>query len=232
MRSICTRLTTKGAPCRRPALGESLTGGPWLRLLRSCSQHLTVEERARRAADEEVERRLSWEARQRDPACWSWDVPGDPYAPSAERREVFAKSGGFDPTLDDGTALSEWQDERCGLCGGRLHGAALDHDHRTGRSRGWLCLGCNGREGHADDPTDVYARGRARPAAAVLGVSFGYSGRGPAQVHNHELWVDHRYLPEWAPPDRTRTREWDAAIRAVDAARDLSWQDSPASAHD
>lgn len=225
--ATCTRLTGKGAPCSRPALGESLADGLWLAMLRSCSGHLTVEEKAQRAANEAAYQQRSWEVRQRDPACWSWDVPTDPYAPSAERCELFAMSGGLDPVMDDGTALGEWQDDRCGICG-KGRGSLLDHDHRTGLSRGWLCRRCNGGEGFADDPTDVFARWRARPAAAVLGVSFRYSGRGPAQVDNHEEWIDHRYLPVGAPPDRTETREWDGAMRAVDAARDLSWQDSPA----
>lgn len=213
----CTRPTSKGVPCRRPALGESLASDPWLTLLGSCLQHLTVEEKARRADDEAAYARQSWEARQHDPACWSWDVPADPYAPSTERCALVAMSGGLDPVMDDGTALGEWQNDRCGICG-KGRGSLLDHDHRTGLSRGWLCRRCNGGEGFAADPTDVFARWRARPAAAVLGVSFRYSGRGPAQVDNHEGWVDYRYLPVGAPPDRTRTHEWDAAMRAVDAA--------------
>lgn len=120
---------------------------------------------------------------RRDPVCWSWQIPDD-----------------LDHA-DPHRALATWHAGGCGICGGGSSGReVLDHDHRTGLVRGWLCRGCNRKEGSADDPTDVYARWRACPPAAMLGTLFRYVSpiRGH-EVSNPNAWTGFTYLPEWAP---------------------------------
>jgi recombination endonuclease VII len=67
------------------------------------------------------------------PACWLWPLP--------------------DPDLDrpfgDLEAMADWQDDRCAVCGKKLKSSrmVLDHDHETALIRGYLCRGCNVKEG-------------------------------------------------------------------------------------
>jgi len=43
--------------------------------------------------------------------------------------------------------------EPCGICGRSDTGLFLDHDHYSGRFRGWLCRSCNAGVGYfGDDP--------------------------------------------------------------------------------
>jgi|ERR1035437_274920 hypothetical protein len=55
---------------------------------------------------------------------------------SAERRrlKVMAERGVEDTTADSGA---------CELCGKICKRLCYDHDHSTGRHRGWLCVTCN-----------------------------------------------------------------------------------------
>lgn len=114
---------------------------------------------------------------ERDPACWSWDLP---------------TLGSLDSEARQRDALWAWHDGRCGICGG--DGASpLDHDHVTGLARGYLCFRCNSHEGRSDRRTDVYARWRACPASAMLGI------RLIATLPDGRNWTGFTYLPEWAP---------------------------------
>lgn len=47
--------------------------------------------------------------------------------------------------------------EVCEVCGRRngKHGIALDHCHKTGAPRGWLCYSCNTILGHAEDNPEI-----------------------------------------------------------------------------
>lgn len=49
----------------------------------------------------------------------------------------------------------------CEICGGGQgagrDGLMLDHDHETGRLRGWLCNGCNLAVAHLSDPDTLAA---------------------------------------------------------------------------
>jgi hypothetical protein len=76
----------------------------------------------------------------------------DPQRHLAKQRERYY---GISP--DDAEALFEAQDRRCAICHtdtpngrGTWH---LDHDHRSGKVRGFLCQGCNNGLGFfRDDP--------------------------------------------------------------------------------
>lgn len=91
-----------------------------------------------------------------DPICWSWPVLG-----RGDR--------------DEWAWLAEWQALRCGICAYKDPRIVMDHDHRTGLIRGWLCRSCNLTEGHAHlDEDSVYTRWRSRSAATMLGIRRRY----------------------------------------------------------
>jgi hypothetical protein len=54
-------------------------------------------------------------------------------------------------------AILETQDGRCAICrcGPPKQGFDLDHDHSTGRVRGFLCRGCNMSLGFMRDDADL-----------------------------------------------------------------------------
>lgn len=124
---------------------------------------------------------------ERDPACWAWPLPDEPAPDTADHH-----------TLD--FYIYEWQQYRCGICSYGLDDLVMDHHHPTVLARGYLCRGCNTKEGHARGVTDVYARWRACPVVALLGVRITYSA-----PHLNPPPPDpaHRggpvYLPAWAP---------------------------------
>ena len=49
----------------------------------------------------------------------------------------------------------------CGSCGDVVTKRFADHDHKTGRFRGWLCNGCNWGLGHFKDDPDRLRKGIA-----------------------------------------------------------------------
>lgn len=101
------------------------------------------------------------------PACYAWPVPT--------------------PLADDSyIALVRWHDGRCGMCGEvetarknrgtAPRGLSEDHDHETGRTRGFLCRRCNLHEGRCGDLACGCVAWRARPAVDVLGVTVEHRG--------------------------------------------------------
>ncbi|WP_326615132.1 endonuclease VII domain-containing protein (plasmid) [Streptomyces scopuliridis] len=135
----------------------------------ACLRHLSADELQAvelllRWAQPLVDRWLS----QLAPVCWFWPVP---------------EAGRF---MDAVTFMFDWQQSRCAICGrpGRRGGTrsdslVLDHDHKSGIARGFLCHPCNKREG-LDRPGDGrYANYRRRPPAALLGFSVPYDQRRP-----------------------------------------------------
>lgn len=81
-----------------------------------------------------------------------WRVVNQPKITSRRRLKVFGT---------DGEQMYAAQQGRCAICdvvmerkGRRRYSAHLDHDHGTGRVRGWLCSRCNlGIGGFEDDAT-------------------------------------------------------------------------------
>lgn len=121
-----------------------------------------------------------------DPDCWDWDYESDQpakWTPAGQLR-----------------FLEWWQEGRCGICSEKVT-LVLDHDHGTGLVRGYLCVGCNNREGTSTNPTDVYARWRAVPAAALLGLRIPYAvaGRGRIVPPDPDHVGGPRFLPSHAP---------------------------------
>lgn len=59
-------------------------------------------------------------------------------------------------TLEEVQAMSEKQDNKCGICRDRfedVHKVQIDHCHDTGKVRGLLCISCNWLLGKSkDDP--------------------------------------------------------------------------------
>jgi hypothetical protein len=109
------------------------------------------------------------------PACWTW-----PVAEADHERAYQALTAATDREREriDEERFVSWHAGRCALCGclagkpgrGRL---VWDHDHDTGYVRGLLCGSCNTQEPHSTQP--MFARYRARPAAAILGFSLFYA---------------------------------------------------------
>lgn len=98
-----------------------------------------------------------------DPACWSWPLP--------------AEAGTYEPESNAGyLALILWQGDRCAICGLAVGGGYLvdDHDHVSALVRGFLCRGCNTREGIHRGPSGTFAKYRERHPASMLGVRFTY----------------------------------------------------------
>ncbi len=56
--------------------------------------------------------------------------------------------------------LLDAQNHRCALCGrqagGHNRSLAVDHDHKNGKVRGLLCIGCNTKLGILEDPRFTY----------------------------------------------------------------------------
>ena len=124
-----------------------------------------------------------------DPACWSWSR--------------FAWPRGLDQ-VKQMRVLRGWHATRCGICAVESE-LVVDHDHGSGWVRGLLCESCNQREGRARGADDVFARWRACPPAAMLGLRVVYesSHRGIALPMPHKQ-TGPLYLPEWAP----QHQEW------------------------
>lgn len=122
-----------------------------------------------------------------DPICWAW--------------QRFTWPRGMSPTHQM-RLLRQWHGKRCGICNmvGEL---VIDHDHRSGWVRGLLCDSCNRKEGISRVQDDVYARWRACPPAAILGVAVVYeSGRRGVAIPLPGKATGPLFLPEWAPPHR------------------------------
>src|SRR4051794_24928537 len=95
-------------------------------------------------------------ARDEQPACWSWR-PNDQVLWMVEKfksgeDELYLVARGKDAPPH---IMLEFQKSRCAICGrgmsrrdpNRVDELVIDHDHKTGLIRGWLCKGCNSTEG-------------------------------------------------------------------------------------
>jgi hypothetical protein len=172
----CRQQTKSGRPCKITRL--AVWRGYWTRTLvyeaSGCHVHATPEERAEydRIATierDEAERSLRKFHQSLPLECWSWPVT-DEHMRRAEQARASA-----DPEEARHIAwklLADWQEHRCAVCGGRSE--RLDHDHKTGLVRGWLCHCCNVGEGFADMPGGQFERYRQKNPATILGIEIRY----------------------------------------------------------
>lgn len=124
-----------------------------------CKLHLSAVDRSvydRCSADDEARRVATW--RDAEPACWSWTVP-EKHLPRWEHRDEEARR----------RRLLEWHNGRCAICGEHKK-LVCDHDHDSGRVRGWLCTACNTGE----DGGGMWRRYRSRPPAVIVGLDIRY----------------------------------------------------------
>jgi Recombination endonuclease VII. len=194
---MCGRPTKKGSACTaRPMnwcwIPDAAREKASHHLPQSCYGHLTASEKQlftlTREAYEERQQRAQERFMESEPACWSWPVPAD--LDSWELPLPFSVGPGDDQisqaTADllaasqcagEGRAdalLEAWQDGRCALCG-RRRDLVQDHDHATGLVRGWLCVGCNTKEGiYHQQRRGPYARYRERHPTRILGLRIRY----------------------------------------------------------
>jgi hypothetical protein len=89
----------------------------------------------------------------------AWAV-ANPAIMLLSRARHEAKRGGYAPPALTVKELSRMLDSRGGMCPICRENPAghLDHDHITGRVRGWLCSNCNLMLGHAKDNSATLAR--------------------------------------------------------------------------
>lgn len=85
------------------------------------------------------------------------DRPG--YWESNNRRQQLKR---FDLTIEDYDKLYKLQNGCCAICNkhsdefGKNH--AVDHDHKTGKIRGLLCLHCNTALGHLREDLNIISK--------------------------------------------------------------------------
>lgn len=199
----CGRRTRRGTLCQGRHARVMLWPGPDY-VAPVCWQHLTEVEGADLAAVEQARedaRTAAWNAA---PACHSWPIPDS----LGNGTYLGDLPDSVDPELNLDLRLMEWQGGRCAICG-RSGSYVEDHCHRSGFTRGYLCAGCNTREGLSDIRTlQLY---RERPPAVIIGITWRYVGYGHPNGALPESWVKAALGPQ--PPDYSP-----AAVRYLAAA--------------
>lgn len=175
-RAPCGRPTSKGTPCRSLRMPEWDMPDDYR--APACGQHATQDGRIEYAhlmAITEDRRRTAMDC---SPACWSW-----PALTEADRERVRAENAFLakyqdGKILEDilpGATLQAWHAGRCAVCGVRQFNLVEDHDHATGLVRGYLCRGCNVREGvYRYSDVRIWREYRERNPASICGVSIRY----------------------------------------------------------
>lgn len=215
----CTRQRSNGQPCRGQSVGWSWSSVNSTPVPPSCWHHLTKAERAELAAGQERAEQRYQAANAVDPACWSWPLPLDDETETyGLSTEILALPG-----MRQSMRLSRWQAGRCAICDGPA-GQVEDHCHRSGLFRGYLCLGCNVREGVQGVP--LFQKYRSRPPAVILGFTYRYVGFGYPDGALADDWVVKALGP--VPPDYTpAAAEYLAAASALPLPS-WSWSDNAA----
>src|SRR5258708_33327015 len=79
-------------------------------------------------------------------------------ARNPEKIRLYKRAWRYGIPIADIEAMWLRQEGRCAICKDKLdfagRGSALDHDHRTGRMRAFLCRDCTIAIGHAPDDPD------------------------------------------------------------------------------
>ena len=156
--SVCGRPTNQGTPCTKGRL-HWWAGLFAVEYADGCKWHVSPRSREAYEAAQQANEAAWLASMCADPICWGWSVPRD------------------------WTTLYEWQGGRCATCG-RRDDLVVDHDHITGLVRGYLCKGCNVREGtykagwaqhHGYRESDtLFGKYRELHPTKMLGVNFWY----------------------------------------------------------
>jgi hypothetical protein len=130
-----------------------------------------------------------------EPACWSWPVPPASASHAGLVEQLTLLLGDSDAGLtrrvgrllagDHRTQLryAAFHDGRCAVCGKRPEVLVVDHCHWSGLVRGYLCHGCNNKEGadmRGDRP--LFAMYRRRHPSVILEYFESYKAGGNSQV--------------------------------------------------
>ncbi|MGW2542136.1 endonuclease domain-containing protein [Kitasatospora sp. NPDC001574] len=102
------------------------------------------------------------------PKCAKWLPTSNPERIEAVREAAALLRG----EVQAAGYLARWQRFLCAICG-RKRMLVLDHDHKSGLVRAWLCESCNRGEGNAKTAR-VYLEFRERHPTAILGVQIRY----------------------------------------------------------
>ena len=119
------------------------------------------------------------------PACWTWPLPDPAEITAAE--DLFCRI----------MLMGAWQQDRCAVCGRLIpYSYVVDHDHKTGFARGYLCQSCNTRE--------------SQPGLLIFDR---YRHVNPASIC-HVEWFYRE--PTWRPP--LTENDFEDVRNAIDAA--------------
>lgn len=135
-----------------------------------------------------------------EPACWSWPVSDEVVRLLQRWSEPAGEMDWAEHALLMLEAVRLYDQRRCAICG-LLGNEIEDHDHETGLVRGWLCVGCNVREGRTGGTDNVFGRYRSRYPYMILGIREPYSGYG---------WRDGRPVgvAHWPPTPADEIDQW------------------------
>jgi hypothetical protein len=119
--------------------------------------------RERHAANAEQyrERTRKWQAENLERVkAYQQEYRKRPDVKRRARAAYYAKKRGI--SLEEADAILEAQGDRCAICKrqvpDRLASMHLDHDHKTGKIRGFLCIDCNHGLGKFRDEPDLLLR--------------------------------------------------------------------------
>jgi hypothetical protein len=140
------------------------------------------------------------------PKWWDWAGTAQPLerGTMGSRQRLLTVFGFGDAAYN---ALLDKQGGVCAICGGPPAGSGLhvDHDHKTGRIRGLLCMHCNLMLGYARDNPDILKKGMAFLRSAARKTQASSKGDTVGDSSGHRL--DAALAVCRALSDSTPTRE-------------------------
>jgi|SRR3954452_22401228 hypothetical protein len=106
----------------------------------------------RKHRSERIARRIRW--RKEHPVQTAEYISKTRYQRAAAMRRYAAKKGGFAECVEYPPPRT---DSKCSICH-REAPLALDHDHETGKFRGYICRSCNLGLGQLGDTVEAIRR--------------------------------------------------------------------------
>jgi hypothetical protein len=76
-----------------------------------------------------------------------------------ERERRWIRHGVKDFEYDDYLVLLKKQKDKCKICKQIMQSPCVDHNHKTGKVRGLLCIKCNAALGHFGDTLEKLMKG-------------------------------------------------------------------------